>query len=37
MTGYGRKFDKNVTMCFGFNNKNYLLKNMTKYGKKLKS
>ena len=22
MIGYGRKFDKNVTMCFGFNNKN---------------
>ena len=36
MTGYVKKFDDNATMSFKINNKQ-LLKNITKYGKKLKS
>ena len=37
MTGYAKKFDKNVTMSFRVNNNKQLLKIITKYGKKLKS
>ena len=36
MTGYARKFDKNATMSFRFNNKQ-LLKIIIKYGKNLKN
>ena len=35
MTGYARKFDENATMPFIVKDKQ-LLKNYTKYGKKLK-
>ena len=35
MTGYARKFDENATMSFIVKDKQ-LLKNYTKYGKKLK-
>ena len=36
MTGYARKFDKNATISFRFNNKQ-LLKIIIKYGKNLKN
>ena len=36
MTGYARKFDKNVIMSFRANNKQFF-KITTKYGKNLKS